>query len=202
MKNVILSSILLLSLTAAHAQSGLVVRGGFNSSNAVIDPEIPDFIDQESRPGFNVAVLGDVSMGGPFYLLLGGGYETRGVRGEAGDGDGTVRLNYVTVPVMLSLRAPLAAGGPSIFLNVGSEPAWLVQSDLAFDDITFDADNFEDFDLGLRGELGMTIPFYPGGPAAMVGAGYTYSLTDANNDEDDEWHNYALHLFAGLRLPI
>jgi hypothetical protein len=33
----------------------------------------------------------------------------------------------------------------------------------------------------------------------LVGLGYTYGLTDANSN-DDEWHNYAFHLFLGLKL--
>jgi hypothetical protein len=193
MKRVIPTAALLLTLCPdGFAQSGLIVRGGFNLSNASIDPDV----DQKPRPGFNAALLGDVSLGGPLSLIMGGGFETRGV---AGDDEGAFRLDYITVPVMISLHPPFA---PGLFLNLGTESAFLVSSDLQINDVAFDADNFETYELGLRTEVGAEFPVIPNGPSALVGVGYSYSVTDANKDEDDTWYNHALHLFLGLEFGI
>ena len=182
--------------TARSCRECLIVRGGFNLSNASIGPEV----DQKLRPGFNAALLGDVSLGVPlFSLIIGSGFETRGV---AGDDEGAFRLNYITFPVMFSFHQPFAPGGPRLFINLGTESAFLVSSDLQINDVAFDADNFENYDLGMRTEVGAEFPVIPNGPSAHVGAGYSYSLTDANKDEDDTWYNYALHLFLGLKFGI
>jgi hypothetical protein len=80
MKHMIPTAALLLTLCPdSFAQSGLIVRGGFNWSNASIDPEV----DQNPRPGFNAALLVDVSLGAPLSLIMGSGFETRGVAGES-----------------------------------------------------------------------------------------------------------------------
>ncbi len=185
--------------TTHSCQECLIVRGGFNLSSASIGPEV----DQKPRPGFNAALLADVSLGVPmFSLIIGSGFETRGV---AGDDEGAFRLNYITFPVMFSFHQPLASGGPVLFINLGTESAFLISSDSSdsqINDVAFDADNFETYDLGLRTEVGVELPLIPNGPSAHVGAGYSYSVTDANEDEDDTWYNHALHLFLGLEFGI
>jgi hypothetical protein len=191
LKRVIPTAALLLTLCPdAFAQSGLIVRGGFNWSNASIDPEV----DQKPQPGFNAALLADVSLAGPLSLIMGSGFETRGVAGDDGRG---FRLNYLTMPVMISLHEPFAPGGPGLFVNLGTESAFLVSSDRQINEVAFD-----NYELGLRTEVGAEFPVVPNGPSALVGAAYSYSLTDANEDEDDTWYNYALHVFLGLEFGI
>jgi hypothetical protein len=196
MKRMIPTAALLLTLCPdGFAQSGLIVRGGFNLSDASINPEV----DQNPRPGFNAALLSDISLGGPLSLIVGGGFETRGV---AGDDEGAFRLNYITVPAMISLHPPFAPGGPLLFLNLGTESAFLVSSDMPSNDVAFDADNFETYELGLRTEVGAEFPVIPNGPSALVGAAYSYGMNDQNKDEDDTWYNHALHLFLGVKFGI
>ena len=203
LKNKLYLAVLALALVAvfvapSHAD-GLILRGGMNFANAETDPEI-DEDNQEFRPGFNAAVLGEVG-DGPLRLLLGAGYENRGLRIKGGGNSGDVRLNYVTVPVMLQLGT---AGGtspmPRVFVNLGVEPAFLVQSDVALDNFTFDIDA-EEFDFGLRGEAGIEIPISPTA-GIVLGAGYSQSVTDAAKDDDTEWYNRAFHLFAGVKLGM
>jgi hypothetical protein len=191
MKHMIPTAALLLTLCPdSFAQSGLIVRGGFNWSDASINPEV----DQKPRPGFNAALLVDVSIGGPLSLIMGSGFETRGV---AGDDEGAFRLNYLTMPVMISLHEPFAPGGPGLFVNLGTESTFLVSSDLQMNDVAF-----ENYEFGLRTEVGAELPVISNGPSVLVGAGYSYGVTDANKDEDDTWYNHALHLFLGLEFGI
>jgi hypothetical protein len=191
MKRMIPTAALLLTLCPdAFAQSSLIVRGGFNLSNASISPDVA----QKPRPGFNAALLVDISLGGSLSLITGSGFETRGV---AGDDEGAFPLNYLTVPVLISIH-PFASGDPGVFVNVGTESAFLVSSDQQIiNDVAF-----ENYEFGLRTEVGAEFPVVPDGPSALVGAGYSYSATDANKDEDDTWYNHALHVFLGLEFGI
>jgi hypothetical protein len=116
-----------------------------------------------------------------------------------GPGGGDIRLDYVTVPVMISLGTPGSFEAPRLFVNAGVESAVLLSSDYAADDFTFAIDNAEKFDFGLRGEIGLEVPMSAYGPAGLIGMGYTYGLTDANSG-DEEWNNYVITAFFGLKI--
>jgi hypothetical protein len=199
MKHILFSALLLSTLAPAAFAQGLIVRGGMNFANAVTDPEPASPSNREYRTGFNAAALGEFGEGS-MRLLIGAGYENKGMH-ITGNGGGDIRLDYVTVPMMISMGSgnPEGMAGPRLFVNLGVEPAFLLNSDYATDDFTFAFDNAEDFDFNLRGEIGVEFPFSYSGPSGILGLGYTYGLTDANSN-GDEWHNYAFHLFLGLKL--
>jgi len=186
------------STSTAFAQ-GVLLRGGMNFSNAFTKPEPTSPSNREYREGFNAALLGEMGEG-PMRLLIGVGYENKGMH-ISGFGGGDIRLDYVTIPLMVSFGTGSDEGitGPRLFVNVGAEPAFLVNSEYASSNFTYDFDNAETYDIGLRGEVGVELPFSYSGPSGLIGVGYTYSLTDANSNED-EWNNYAFHIFAGLKF--
>jgi hypothetical protein len=204
MKNMFYIAALAIALLAvvvapAHSQ-GLIVRGGMNFANASTDPEIED---KEFRLGFNASVLGDLPATDLIHLLAGVGYEQRGLRATFAGEETVFSGEYLTVPILLSLRSPSATPGrPSMrfFLNLGVEPAFLLDADWDVGDFDFELGQAEDFDFGLRGEAGVELPFAAAGPGAIAGVGYTYGLTDANSDSGGEWHNYAIQVFIGLKL--
>jgi hypothetical protein len=198
MKNATLLFVLLSTLAPAAFAQGILVRGGLNFANAVTDPEPVSPSNREYRQGFNAALLGEFG-GGPARLLVGAGYENKGMH-VTGAGGGDIRLDYLTVPVMLSLGTAGNPAMPRLFINAGVESGFLLTSEYATDNFTFDFDSAEDFDFNLRGEIGVEVPFSAYGPAGLIGVGYTYGFTDADTDEDGEWHNYAFHAFFGLKI--
>jgi hypothetical protein len=198
----VLATFLLGVFAPSPLAQGIILRGGMNFANAVTDPEPASPSNREYRRGFNAAALGEFG-GGPVRVLLGAGYENKGMH-ITGGGGGDIRLDYMTIPIMLSFGTAQLGGGsyessPRVFLNLGVEPGFLLSSDYATDDFTFSFDNAEEFDFNLRGEIGIEFPFSYSGPAGLVGLGYTYGLTDANSN-GDEWHNYAIHAFFGLKI--
>jgi hypothetical protein len=187
-------------VSSVNAQ-GLILRGGMNASSAVTDPEL-DEDNTEPRYGFNAAALADVPLSGAVHLVAGAGYEQRGLNFTNPGNDDKMLLSadYLSVPVMLSLRAP--SDGAHLFINVGIEPAFLMSSDFDIGDITFEVEQAESFDFGLRGEVGVELPLSMNGPGVLLGLGYTYGLTDANSDEDGEWNNTTIHAFLGVKLGM
>lgn len=190
----------LIAVFAAPAHSeGIILRGGMNFGTAATDPEIDDE-NKEFRTGFNAALLGEVG-GGALRLLAGGGYEQRGLRVTDGANEGEMRLDYVTVPVMLSVGSisdrPFI---PRIFVNAGVEPAFLVSSEITLGSFISDFDA-EDFDFGLRGEAGLEIPLSEGA-GVVFGVGYSQSLTDAIKGDDLEAKSHTVHIFGGLKIGM
>jgi hypothetical protein len=194
-----ITALLITALAPAPFAEGVILRGGMNFANAITDPEPSSPSNREFREGFNLALLGEMG-DGPMRLLVGVGYENKGMH-LAGMGGGDIRLDYVTVPLMISMgtNSPEGMAGPRLFVNIGLEPAFLVNSEYASGNFTFSFENAEKFDLGLRGEVGVEFPFSYSGPSGLLGVGYSYGLTDANSN-NDSWRNYAIHLFAGLKF--
>jgi hypothetical protein len=181
---------------SAHAQ-GLILRGGVNFANAITDPQPASPSNREYLQGLNGALLGEFG-NGPVRLILGAGYENRGMH-VSGLGGGDIRLDYMTIPVMISLGSPLSSASANLFLNLGIEPGFLLASDYATDSFTFAFNRAEDFDLNLRAELGIGLPVSYSGPAILLGGGVSRSVTDADKS-DNEWSNYAFHTFLGIKI--
>jgi hypothetical protein len=187
----------LFSLASAASAQGIIVRGGMNFASALADPAPASSSNRDFRKGLNAALLSEFG-NNAVSLLLGAGYENKGMH-LGGNGGGNIRLDYLTVPVMVSFGTQARRASPRLFANAGVEPAFLLSSDYATDNFTYAFDNAKGFDFCLRGEVGGEFPFSYSGPSAIVGMGYTFSLTDANAG-DDEWRNYAIHLFVGLKI--
>ena len=86
--------VLMVSAVPLRAQA-LILRGGMNISNAVRDPETPDPFGQDPRLGFNAALLGDIPAGTYTHVLVGAGYEQRGIQITFGDDDYVLSADYI-----------------------------------------------------------------------------------------------------------
>lgn len=180
----------------AHAQ-GIMLRGGLNLANATIDPEPASPGGADMRKGLNAALLGELG-GGPVRLMVGAGYESRGVE-LTGPGGGDVILEYVTVPVMIGMGPPSMSANACVFVNVGVEPAFLIASKLPAGNGAPSEEDIRDFDFNGRVEIGIELPVSYSGPSLMLGGAYTLGLTDIDRSSDS-WRNHAFHIFAGLKL--
>ncbi len=206
MNNKIITTIFALTLVTFVAPGvaradGLILRGGLNLSDAATDPSI-DADNQEYRRGLNLALLAEAG-NGPARLVAGVGYENRGIGVTTSLADATLRLDYVTIPVMLSLgTVPEMGSGwmPRLFVNVGVEPAFLISSNGSLEDYDFDIDA-ERFDFGLRGEAGVEIPVSETA-GIVLGAGYSRSVTNASQDDDLEWYNRNIQIFGGVKVGM
>lgn len=206
MNNKIITTMFALTLIAVSAPGvaradGLILRGGLNLSDAATDPSI-DADNQEYRRGLNLALLAEAG-NGPARLVAGVGYENRGIGVSTSLADATLRLDYVTIPVMLSLgTVPEMGSGwmPRLFVNVGVEPAFLISSNGSLEDYDFDIEA-ERFDFGLRGEAGVEIPVSETA-GIVLGAGYSRSVTNAAKDEDLEWYNRNIQIFGGVKVGM
>lgn len=195
---------LLVALPGTARADGLILRGGMNLATASTDPEL-DADNEKMRRGLNGALLVEAGSG-PIRLLTGVGYENKGMSATSALADAELRLDYVTIPVLLSLGTVPSANGtwmPRLFVNVGVEPAFLVNSEGTFADFDFDVDEerFNRFDLGLRGEAGLEIPVSPSA-GVVLGAGYSRSLTNAAKDDDYEWYSQTIHIFGGIKVGM
>jgi hypothetical protein len=187
---------LCLMVSAASAQ-GLHLRGGLNLANAAITPEPTSPASTKMLRGYNGALIGELG-NGPVRLLIGAGYENRGVA-ISGPGGGDYKLDYATVPVMIGFGSPSVNAGASVFLNVGVESAFLIGSSYPTGGLILTEDDTRDFDLGMRAELGLELPVSYSGPAITLAVAYSLGLTDANRS-DDEWRNNTFQLIIGLKL--
>jgi len=194
-----LAAALIGSFAVPARADGIILRGGANFASANTDPDI-DEDNQDFRPGLNAGLLAEIGSGA-LRLLAGGGFEQKGIRVKGGGNSGDVRLDYVTVPVMISLgNVPDGGRMPRLFVNAGVEPAFLVSSDIKLGDYTFDIDA-ETFDFGLRGEAGLEIPLTPSA-ALILGGAYAQSLTDAAKGDNADWYNRTIHIFGGVKIGM
>ena len=157
------------------------VKGGVTLSNLYSG----DVDDKNGRIGFNLGVLARTDPEQPIGLQLELLYTTKGETftydGFFIDQEFKLNLNYVDLPVMVSLRAGEALefqGGLYAGLLLGSN---LTSSgDLGTSSDVLDKDNFNALDYGLVGG----VAFNAG--ALQVGARYNYGLSKLASSDGAE----------------
>lgn len=195
-----------LACAPAFAGGGFVARGGLNIANATLKPS--GGVESSSRAGLEAGALADFAPSNNVHLLIGLLFDQKGFSWSDDNGnDADVRLNYLTIPVMLSFRAASAeAQGNAVpFFNAGVELSPLKSAIIETGGSKDDYTDATGFDFGLRGEVGLEIPASAGsGTAFLLGAGYSYGLVNSNdmdsNLDPPEQHNYAIKIFAGVKF--
>ena len=159
----------LLLLPAAHAQATFGARAGLNVSSFSGD-DAPT--DGEPRLGFSGGLTADVPISPQLSLRPEVLYS---MKGET-DGETTLAVDYVEVPVLLAFEVPATETGLMIGAYAGPSLAFKVREQLDTPIGGVSADVFKSTDIGAA--LGATVG---AGPFA-IDARYTLGLTDAIED--------------------
>jgi hypothetical protein len=145
-------------------------KGGLNVSNFYVE----DIDDKNARLGFHAGLYGQLFSTGFFALQPEINFSTRGnevISDGVFDQKTRFNLNYIDVPVLAVFKL-----GDKLEFHAGVYGAYLVgagiksEGDLGdwFDEL--DRDNFESFDYGLSGGIGLNFG------ALQVGARYNLGL--------------------------
>ena len=126
MKKMIIAAVALLAGTFAAQAQGIhprvEVAGNF-STNIVKDAKGVTVDGYKVRPGFRVAGAVEVGLLGPLYIAPGVAFQQNGSK----NGNETVTLNYLSVPVNLGLHVALGGlgvsleGGPSFSYGISAK---------------------------------------------------------------------------------
>ena len=170
-----------LAAPAAHAQATFGIKAGLNVSD-LTGSDAPRNTDP--RLGFAGGVLANIPVGtSGAYVQPEVLYSMKGVTGS--NGDGTLALDYVEVPLVLGFAAPVTDSGLLVGGYAGPALAFKVRESVDFDTDfgsgSIDSDVFKDTDVG--GALGVTV----GAGAFGIDGRYTFGLTNAlDTDIDDD----------------
>src|SRR5690606_18930327 len=166
----LLLSGVVMSSTAQDRRMG--IKGGLNLSNLYV----ADDDDENARVGFHVGVYGQIFSTETFAIQPELLYTTKGSENEWGGlVDQTVKfnLNYLELPVLAVFKL-----GDAAEIHVGPYFSYLLganidtDGDLGGSNQDLDRDNFNAFDFGLTGGVGLNFG------AIQIGARYNYGLTE------------------------
>jgi len=180
------------------AAQGIHLRGGLNLSNAALDPEPASPLTTKMLRGYNGALLAELGSG-PVRVMIGGGYQQQGIAVEGGATEGDYKLEYATIPVMISLGPPTVNANATVFLNVGVEPSFLIGSNLPTGGTVLNKNELRDFDVAMRAELGAELPLSYSGPSILLALGYSLGMTDAHRGAN-EFRNNTFQGIVGLKF--
>ena len=184
---------------SAFAQGpGFGILVGVNFANLKVDAGGPSF-NFDSRTGLVGGAFVVLPVASRLAIEPGVFYSTQGakVSGEAfGGGSGTIKLNYLQVPVLVRAGVPLAPavslrlfGGPSF----GFRQSAKVRAEGMEEDIKEDV---ESFDAGVVFGAGLDVAHF------LVDARYTLGLKNAGKDpqEGESVKNRVFSIMAGFRF--
>jgi hypothetical protein len=175
------------------------VKGGLNVSNLYVD----DVNDENSRIGFNAGFYGQILSNEFFAIQPELLYTTKGSENEY-DGfvDQNVKfnLNYLEVPVLAVFKL-----GKVAELHAGGYGGYLLGANVKYSGDVFnggedlDRDNFNTFDYGLVGGLGLNFG------DVQIGTRYNYGLaklakTDNAKDILGDSKNSVANVYIAFNL--
>ncbi len=172
--------------TAAVAQDPMRFGAtlGLNMSGLAQDPEYPSGVDESMRLGLRVGPIVEFPLNQMIALQGGVLYSMKGEKIEFGNVETTVKLDYVSIPVMAKIGfMPEATARP--FVKIGPELGILVSAKGDSDDHEEDIkDDMKSIDLGLGFGAGVEMPL-----SDFVGfleASYTLGLMNIDDSDDDD----------------
>ena len=189
------------------------VMAGVNYATVEQDPD-PTDIELEHRlcllaGGFLDVLMNDVFSIEPEVLYSQKGAEVEGT-GSNADREGSVRLDYIEVPLLLKFWVPVSNSGFRPFLfagpSIGFEVNCTLEGEILSVTGSTDCDKTslvktKSTDFG--GTIGGGIEFRAGMQAVRVDARYTHGFTDINDSGDArEIKNRAFALTVGLGFPF
>lgn len=201
MKNLCIATIIsLLSIWGVQSQEffNFGVKGGANF--ATLTGDDADELDVKMKTGFHLGVFAEIMISDKFGIQPEVLYSTQGAKSEfaffdeiEGDVDLKIKLDYISVPVMLKyFVAPgfsLEAGPQFSFLSK-SEIEAEFQGETETEDLK---DDTESFDFGAGVGVGYGLP-----QGFLVQARYVMGFTDIYNDSDIK--NSVIQLSVGWKF--
>ncbi|PRY07874.1 outer membrane protein with beta-barrel domain [Pontibacter ummariensis] len=190
----------LLTFTAAQAQSGLGIRGGANLSN--LEGDLRDESLYENKWGFhagltyNIAIVEDFFSVQPELLYSSKGFKNADEEytlpnqvGTVYRREGKMNYNYIDLPILAKITAgPIYfEAGPqaSYLLSVNDETRVYANDNLLTTSRTeIDKDNLKSFELGYAAGVGFTT-----GERFNIGVRYNGSFNDFVDDTPDNYFN-------------
>jgi len=218
-KNFIVKSFVILLFLGAYevnAQDGnpgpkFGIKGGVNFSQLYVDQ--PNAEDENMKAGLHLGVFGKIPIADMVALQPEVLYTNAGSKITYGGSDlenflgiepGEVRfnLNYIQVPVALAVNVgPLNIhAGPYLSYLVSANIKDLKTSDLNPSDIKeLDTDDFNQFDYGLVGGIGLDVQ------NLTIGVRYNYGLQEVGNSDlagtlTNNSKNSVAQLYIGIGL--
>jgi hypothetical protein len=187
------SALVLAGVSTASAQSvprtswGIVAGANF----AKLTGDDADGV--KTRTGFVGGVTADFHVASNVGLEIDGLYSQEGAKIDLGDSDGTLKLDYVRVPVLLRFNFPTHSTvhpfvniGPSLGFKVGCKET--AGSDSAnCDDISTDVKSFD-----FAGTVGAGLGFNVGKQELSVQARFTKGFTKIIEDADAKNQNFSI----------
>ncbi|MFN2603707.1 MAG: porin family protein [Gemmatimonadaceae bacterium] len=193
------------------------VMAGVNYSKVSQDPESSD-VSFEYKPGFVGGVFLGIQVNDwfsiePEVLFSQKGSKVKG-KGNNSALEGSVRINYIEIPVLAKFWFPVSNpgvkpfifGGPEVEFKVSctAEGAILAVTGSEDCDKTDNEINLKSTDFGVTGGAG--VQFRAGGQDLRVDARYTFGLTDINDSsaasDNREIKNRAFAVTVGLGWPL
>ena len=183
-----------------HAQENVTtefgIKGGLNMSNLYTD----DADDENVLFGFNAGVYATLPVSDFVAIQPELLFTTRGSELEydnaLAQGNVKLKLNYIELPLLVRVNITknfnIHAGGYASYMVSAKSTG---DGDFEFED-QYDTDDFNKFDAGLAGGIG--VDFSP----LSVGVRYNYGLTTIVKDGDDssDLKNSNLSLYLSYKL--
>ena len=203
MKKMIAAVALLAGTFAAQAQGihpRVEVAGNF-STNIVKDAKGVTVDGYKVRPGFRVAGAVEVGLLGPLYIAPGVAFQQNGSK----NGNETVTLNYLSVPVNLGLHVALGGlgvsleGGPSFSYGISTKST--APAEAAKEAVKEAVDQFKNGGLK-RFETGVNASVAVHLSSLYFRLGSDIGLTNIYKNKADEGSlkNASFYLGVGLRF--
>ncbi len=214
MKNraTILLLILVSSFEYTQAQTQFGIKAGVNYVNNVVD-NTPDGSnsDNKYRLGYHAGLFGQIKLSDNFairpeLLFSNKGYSSEGIQGAQPSGDGSIHLNYINFPVLVSYKVI-----DKLSFLAGPEFGYLLSAKSKFDSETIDVkENFDNnFDFGLSAGLSYSLS-----DNLMLEMRYTHGFTSVisapqltdefgnpiSSDNNPKFQNRTFQFSASYRL--
>lgn len=216
MKRIMCAAVLLAALTTGTGSFAQVqqttdesfltpkfgIKGGLNLTNMFVD----EVSDENMKVGFNAGFFAKLPVTRGFSIQPELLYTSKGAKQEynniiEGEGEYRFNLNYVELPVLAVINV-----AKNFNLHVGPYVSYLAAANIKNlhedgdqDEIAeLDADNFNRFDYGLVGGLGVDISNF------TIGARYSYGLREIGKSGSlsgqvtKDSRNSAVSLYVGV----
>ncbi|WP_205511692.1 porin family protein [Longitalea arenae] len=178
------------------------IKGGVNLTNMYVQ----DVSDENMKVGFNAGFFAKLPVTKGFSIQPELLYTSKGAKETydnfiQGEGEYRFNLNYIELPVLAVFNV-----AKNFNLHVGPYVSYLVSANIkdleddgTIEDITdLDAENFQRFDYGLAGGLGIDISNF------TIGARYSYGLREIgksgslSGELTKDSKNSAISLYIGI----